>query len=253
MHGDLQKMITDDSSLFDVLGDFFYHQEGAVRAAALEVYIRRAFTSYEVTGLTNLRLETNKAAVKFDFLLPQSHPNRSYNRMRTTSTSGNGLLSAGGPASTMVFSEDYQRHGVMTAFTSFEEFTEHFEEVVELFYDSPPESPYDADMVGNRFSFHHIGSPNSFDDRRHAEAMRAEGAGKEPSNIVNVALRIPNSMSDDNLSELFADFCRERVDMLKEKQVKNRMALSSLNDFLCMTACRRFRASLEYILGKVFL
>ncbi len=41
MYGDLQKMITDDSSIFDVLGDFFYHQEEAVRAAALEVYVRR--------------------------------------------------------------------------------------------------------------------------------------------------------------------------------------------------------------------
>ena len=39
MHGDLQKMITDDSSLFDVLGDFFYHNEEAVRAAALEVIL----------------------------------------------------------------------------------------------------------------------------------------------------------------------------------------------------------------------
>ncbi len=93
-------MITDDSSIFDVLGDFFYHHEEAVRAAALEVlisydlcakstlnkrklltrtkvYIRRAFISYEVTGVTNLKLEggSRRAAVKFDFLLPQTHPN----------------------------------------------------------------------------------------------------------------------------------------------------------------------------------
>ena len=73
-------MITDDSAIFDVLGDFFYHHEDAVRAASLEVYVRRAFTSYEVTGVTNLRLQGGSGniwAVKFDFLLPQSHPNRS--------------------------------------------------------------------------------------------------------------------------------------------------------------------------------
>lgn len=69
-------MITDETSIFDVLGDFFYHHEDAVRAAALEVYVRRAFTSYEVTGVTNLRLHDNHAVLKFDFLLPQSHPNR---------------------------------------------------------------------------------------------------------------------------------------------------------------------------------
>ena len=71
-------MITDETSLFDVLGDFFYHTDDRVRAAALEVYVRRAFTSYDVIGLNNLELSNKKSAVKFDFLLPQSHPNRSF-------------------------------------------------------------------------------------------------------------------------------------------------------------------------------
>ncbi len=71
-------MITDETSLFDVLGDFFYHSDERVRAAALEVYVRRAFTSYDVIGLNNLELSGKKSAVKFDFLLPQSHPNRSF-------------------------------------------------------------------------------------------------------------------------------------------------------------------------------
>ena len=135
-----------------------------------QVYIRRAFTSYEVTGLTNLRLDMNhQAAVKFDFLLPQSHPNRSYHRMRhmtMPSSSGGGGSGSLNPGS---FAEDYQRHGVMTAFSSFEEFQEHFREVVELFYNSPPMSPYETQ---NRFSFHHIGSPNSFDDRHGGEVRR---------------------------------------------------------------------------------
>ena len=77
MYGNLQRMINDESYIFDVLGDFFDHPEEAVRAAALEVYVRRAYTSYELTALTNLGIGTQqKAAVKFDFLLPQSHPNR---------------------------------------------------------------------------------------------------------------------------------------------------------------------------------
>ena len=89
-HCGLERMITDESSVFDVLGDFFYHADPRVRAAALEVYVRRAFISYEVTGLDNL-LNTSCGgsagypAVKFEFLLPQSHPNRSSHYLRQTS------------------------------------------------------------------------------------------------------------------------------------------------------------------------
>ena len=47
----LQKMITDESAIFDILGNFFYHDDEAVRQAALEVYVRRAFISYDLTCL----------------------------------------------------------------------------------------------------------------------------------------------------------------------------------------------------------
>ena len=60
-NGDLEKMINDDSSIFDVLGDFFYHHEDAVKAAALEVYVRRAYASYELMALTNLSLGLNRS------------------------------------------------------------------------------------------------------------------------------------------------------------------------------------------------
>ncbi|TRY78898.1 hypothetical protein TCAL_01701 [Tigriopus californicus] len=205
MHGDLQKMITDDSSIFDVLGDFFYHNEDAVKGAALEVYVRRAFTSYEVTGLTNLRLDCSQYAVKFDFLLPQSHPNRSYHRVRNMTR----------PASTfMPLPEDCQRHGVMTAFSSFEEFQLNFDDVLDLFYQSPPLSPYED---GNRFAFHHVGSPNSFDDRKHSEM---DEESKEPMNILNIAIKIPKTLSDDKISEMFHTFCSENHDDLVEKKMR---------------------------------
>lgn len=37
----LQKLIMSETSIFDVLHDFFYHPNQAVRMAALEVYVRR--------------------------------------------------------------------------------------------------------------------------------------------------------------------------------------------------------------------
>ena len=216
MHGDLHKMITDDSSIFDVLGDFFYHHEDAVKAAALEVYVRRAFTSYEVTGLTNLHLDTHKCAVKFDFLLPQSHPNRSYHRVKTMLT-GHHASYATPPTS--LLPEDCQRHGVMVAFTSFEEFKDSFNEVIDLFYASPQISPYGS-PESSRFDFsHHVGSPQSFDDRRHHEEEANEDA-KEPMNIVNVALKIPKTVSDEVISEMLRRFCVENMELLRDKQMR---------------------------------
>ena len=72
----LEKMITDESAIFDVLGEFFYHSEERVQQAALEVYIRRAFVSYDVECLQHERLARGQSCVQFQFLLPQSHPNR---------------------------------------------------------------------------------------------------------------------------------------------------------------------------------
>jgi acetyl-CoA carboxylase/biotin carboxylase 1 len=106
----LQAMITDESAIFDVLGEFFYHLEEGVRQvqikcllfnnevsigrdwsqqstfsifsqAALEVYIRRAFISYDITCLQHQRLPLGQSCVYFQLLLPQSHPNRSYQQV----------------------------------------------------------------------------------------------------------------------------------------------------------------------------
>ena len=72
----LQKLIMSETSIFDVLHDFFYHTNKAVRMAALEVYVRRAYTSYELTSLHHQELNNGMCVVHFMFLLPTSHPNR---------------------------------------------------------------------------------------------------------------------------------------------------------------------------------
>ena len=241
MHGDLQKMIVDDSNLFDVLGDFFYHQEEAVRAAALEVYVRRAFVSYELMGVTNQSLSDGREAVKFDFLLPHSHPNRSHHRVKSLSSSPSVMSPPH-----LALPQDCQRHGVMTAFGSFEEFRESFFDVLDMFYDSPPISPFESE---NRFSFHHpVGSPSSFDDRRLLKppsaststsrsantsgdgsegrgsddgAERGDGrGGEEPSNILGIALRIPKNVGDGDISAMFRDFCGENAELFRERKVR---------------------------------
>ena len=42
------------------------------------------------------------------------------------------------------------------------------------------------------FSFRHVGSPNSYDDRNMAEGSSAEDESREPTNIVNIAIKVHN-------------------------------------------------------------
>lgn len=72
----LQRLILSETSIFDILHDFFYHTNRAVCNAALEVYTRRAYTSYDITCLQHLELSGEVPLVHFQFLLPSSHPNR---------------------------------------------------------------------------------------------------------------------------------------------------------------------------------
>lgn len=64
--------------MFDVLLEFFYHQNPTVVNAALEVYVRRAYISYELTGLQHVLItpSSDKAisthAIFFKFLLPNA-------------------------------------------------------------------------------------------------------------------------------------------------------------------------------------
>ena len=88
----LQAMIMDESAIFDVLGKFFYHMEEGVRQAALDVYIRPAFILYNITCLQHQRLPLGQACAHFQFLLLQSHPNRSYQQVGAGAGEFNSML-----------------------------------------------------------------------------------------------------------------------------------------------------------------
>ena len=47
-----------------------------MQVAALEVYVRRAYTAYEVQSVQHDELEGGIPIVQWQFLLPSSHPNR---------------------------------------------------------------------------------------------------------------------------------------------------------------------------------
>lgn len=90
----LNKLILSETSIFDVLHQFFYHANMVVRRAALEVYVRRAYISYDMVSLQHSLLgaqdrasqDSLKAAqpsgardasvpcALYHFILPSSHP-----------------------------------------------------------------------------------------------------------------------------------------------------------------------------------
>uniref|UniRef100_A0A4W3JW73 acetyl-CoA carboxylase n=1 Tax=Callorhinchus milii TaxID=7868 RepID=A0A4W3JW73_CALMI len=73
----LKKLILSETSIFDVLPNFFYHSNQVVQKAALEVYVRRAYIAYELNSVQHNQLRDGTCVVEFKFTLPSSHPNRS--------------------------------------------------------------------------------------------------------------------------------------------------------------------------------
>jgi len=199
----LQKMITDESAIFDVLGEFFYHAEERVQQAALEVYIRRAFVSYDVECLQHQRLALGQSCVHFQFLLPQSHPNRSYQNMRSMAPQDYSYTYRD------TFDE-CQRTGAIVAFSSFEEFLSDYENVLELL--NPPRTP-----EGQSFGMN-IGTPGSWDDGKLRDWERDQA--REPTNIVYIAVKVNTMESDSDISDKLDSFCTGRANQLADAKVR---------------------------------
>lgn len=77
----LQRLVRLHTSIFDVLHRFFYHPKTYVCQAALEIYIRRAYISYNITCVAYVQALDNGSShhipcVHFEFELPLGHPNR---------------------------------------------------------------------------------------------------------------------------------------------------------------------------------
>uniref|UniRef100_A0AAY4EC52 acetyl-CoA carboxylase n=1 Tax=Denticeps clupeoides TaxID=299321 RepID=A0AAY4EC52_9TELE len=144
----LQKLILSETSIFDVLPNFFYHSNQVVRMAALEVYVRRAYIAYELNSVQHRQLKDNTCIVEFQFMLPTSHPNRypqclavppahppfvgnipTLNRMSFSSNLNHyGMVHVASVSDVLLdtsFTPPCQRMGAMVSFRSFQEFTRY--------------------------------------------------------------------------------------------------------------------------------
>jgi acetyl-CoA carboxylase / biotin carboxylase 1 len=209
----LQRLILSETSIFDILHDFFYHSNRAVCNAALEVYVRRAYTSYELTCLQHLELSGEVPLVHFQFLLPTAHPNR-------IPIDGNGDMY---PAS-------FMRTGCMTAFDSFEHFKQYSDEILDLLEDLTTPS------YGNAKVLDAVESVDSVsEDRRLSTSINvsisADGqlrsydneqaaVSSEPIHILSIAVRDMGDLDDIQMANLFGTYCAHHREELLTRRVR---------------------------------
>uniref|UniRef100_A0A8C2HKP3 acetyl-CoA carboxylase n=1 Tax=Cyprinus carpio TaxID=7962 RepID=A0A8C2HKP3_CYPCA len=237
----LQKLILSETSIFDVLPNFFYHSNQVVRMAALEVYVRRAYIAYELNSVQHRQLKDNTCIVEFQFMLPTSHPNR-YLKMKLSVPQDYKLpditadaSAATGAASESAENEDRmsfssnlnhygmvhvasvsdvlldtsftppcQRMGAMVSFRSFQEFTRNIKDVLSCFSDSPPSTP----------TFPEGGNPVLYGEEDNKSIQ------DEPIHILNVAIKTDSDIDDDGLAAMFREFTQSKKSLLFEHGIR---------------------------------
>ncbi|XP_059611586.1 acetyl-CoA carboxylase [Phlebotomus argentipes] len=201
----LQRLILSETSIFDILHDFFYHSNRAVCNAALEVYVRRAYTSYELTCLQHLELSGEVPLVHFQFLLPTSHPNRD-----------NGEL------------EVPIRTGCMAAFDSFQHFHDYSDEILDLLEDFASPAFVSTKVLDA------VEAADSVSDGRHSTSINVSisdpvtrigtdidtAQSMEPIHILSVAIKGLGDMDDLQMSDMFGGFMSLHREELLTRRVR---------------------------------
>ncbi|XP_030077912.1 acetyl-CoA carboxylase 1 isoform X1 [Microcaecilia unicolor] len=225
----LQKLILSETSIFDVLPNFFYHSNQVVRMAALEVYVRRAYIAYELNSVQHRQLKENTCVVEFQFMLPSSHPNRgsipTLNRMSFSSNLNHyGMVHVASVSDVLLdtsFTPPCQRMGGMVSFRTFEDFVRIFDDVMSCFSDSPPQSP----------TFPEAGHASLFDEEDNKSTR------EEPIHILNVAIKTDCDIDDDGLAAMFRDFTQSKKAVLIEHGIRRLTFLVAQKDFSKQVNC----------------
>ncbi|XP_068249206.1 acetyl-CoA carboxylase isoform X1 [Palaemon carinicauda] len=208
----LQKLILSETSIFDVLHAFFYHAKVSVRMAALEVYVRRAYISYELTCLQHKELYGGVCIVFFQFLLPSSHPNRiPHNKAWST-------LEYTDPHHTIIDPptnlENCQRMGIMATFKTFEDFELYFDDIMNFF------QPSEAGALEGELSPRDQLSSSSKFGTSLSDFMNKMQETKDPIHIMNIGICMEEEKDDSVLSEQFSIFSASKKKELCEAGIR---------------------------------
>ncbi|ESN91710.1 hypothetical protein HELRODRAFT_70230, partial [Helobdella robusta] len=194
----LKKLITSETSIYDVLQDFFYHSNDIVKQAALEVYIQRAYTAYEISYMHQIPTNTGHIVTEFMFLLPSTHPNRYCNSTTMIHPQPLGLpriASFSDDSMNNLFQDIVQCHrmGVMAAFESFYEFTSELFLSMSVFVGS-------NQLISCLITLA-VSESNHF---------IIQSRVSEPVHIMNIAIRYANKEDDESYAFVFNRFCLEK-------------------------------------------
>lgn len=222
----LQRLILSETSIFDILHDFFYHSNRTVCNAALEVYIRRSYISYELTCLQHHKLSGELPLVYFQFLLPSAHPNRCFMKFSPDKSE-----------TETIFTGSFMRTGCMAAFDSFEQFQEYSDEILDLLEDSvsPAMVNYkvlDAVEAANSES-ESLRLSTSINISLSDPISRVindyeQQHSTEPIHILSVAIRGTDDTSDAQLAAQFQFYCSQHREELFNRRVR-RITFAALN------------------------
>ncbi|EFN66380.1 Acetyl-CoA carboxylase [Camponotus floridanus] len=202
----LQKLILSETSIFDILHDFFYHTNRAVCNAALEVYVRRAYVSYDLTCLQHLELSGEIPLVYFQFVLPTNHPNRQNQSL-----------------------VDY-RSGAMVAFQDLEQFSQYADEVLDLLEDLSSPTPVmsaklleavDAAGSESRHSTSiNVSLSVAADGITASTATTTNDKSIEPIHILSIAVKESGTEDDATMARMFGDWCANNKEELISRGIR---------------------------------
>ncbi|EDV27057.1 uncharacterized protein TRIADDRAFT_22916, partial [Trichoplax adhaerens] len=208
MHGhqfcpdNLQKLIVSETSIFDVLPSFFYHDNNIVKMAALEVYVRRSYQAYELKSLKHEKLSGNKWLVEFRFLLPSSHPHRVSMNIKRTKHLSEDLSSYAAKDDSL---PPCERIGAMTAIMIFSDLFRNFAAIIRRFRIDPV-------------------SPMRSEARKGLEPLWENQTSHlysdEPIHIINVAILKIDAYKDDALATMLEKFVHAKKSELIEYGIR---------------------------------
>lgn len=215
----LQKLILSETSIFDILHDFFYHTNKAVCNAALEVYVRRAYTSYDFTCLQHLALSGELGLVHFQFVLPTGHPNRiPLNQSEIELVQDQ----EGTPAelSSAAMAKCYHRTGAMAAFENFDQFVQYADEILDLVTDFASSAfvrKEDLQALQDGSESRDSTSINVGGDYVRPDT---DDMPREPIHILMIGIKDTGEAEDSVLSRRYGSFCRIHRQELHQKRIR---------------------------------